>query len=212
MTCDIIKDLLPLYIDDCCSADSADAVRAHLDACDDCRALHETMKGAAVEVPAEPITAPKKALAKIQYWKASLIQSLSLLAAFALITFGVAKEAATPSGWFNGWWAACVVVPSTGFLLSLINWYFVRLYRSRRLFSNCSWLLTLGITIGAMIWCAFHYELHLFQLLRSNGFFVLFELIPPLLYFGGVGIALTAILCLFSAALSDRYAHLLGKE
>ena len=38
------------------------------------------------------------------------------------------KKAATPEGAANGLWAFAVIVPVTGFLLSLVNWYFIRVY------------------------------------------------------------------------------------
>lgn len=37
ITCDIIKDLLPLYHDDVCSRDSCKMVEEHIDKCEDCR-------------------------------------------------------------------------------------------------------------------------------------------------------------------------------
>ena len=44
MDCNVIKDLIPLYIDGCCSPESADLVRAHIGGCEECRSLWETMK------------------------------------------------------------------------------------------------------------------------------------------------------------------------
>ena len=38
ISCDIIKDLLPLYYDGVCSADSKAIIEAHLAQCADCRA------------------------------------------------------------------------------------------------------------------------------------------------------------------------------
>ena len=42
--CGIIKDLLPLYIDDVCNEESRKAVQAHLSECAACRTDYETMK------------------------------------------------------------------------------------------------------------------------------------------------------------------------
>ena len=36
-SCEIIKDLLPLYIDDACSAESKKSVEEHLQECIDCK-------------------------------------------------------------------------------------------------------------------------------------------------------------------------------
>ena len=38
ITCGMAADLLPLYLDGCCSADSCAALEAHMDACPTCRA------------------------------------------------------------------------------------------------------------------------------------------------------------------------------
>jgi len=42
--CGIIRDLLPLYMDDVCSTDSRQAVQEHLPVCEKCRKYYETMK------------------------------------------------------------------------------------------------------------------------------------------------------------------------
>lgn len=43
ITCEVIRDLLPLYIDEVCSPDSKELVEAHLRTCEDCRRLMEKM-------------------------------------------------------------------------------------------------------------------------------------------------------------------------
>ena len=42
--CDLICDLLPLYIDDACSKASAEAVREHLSECESCSGIYNDMK------------------------------------------------------------------------------------------------------------------------------------------------------------------------
>ena len=37
MNCEIIKDLIPLYIDGCCSKESERAVEEHLSVCSECK-------------------------------------------------------------------------------------------------------------------------------------------------------------------------------
>lgn len=44
VSCDLIKDLLPLYIDEVCSAESKREIEEHLKECSECRALYESMK------------------------------------------------------------------------------------------------------------------------------------------------------------------------
>ena len=41
--CDVIRDLLPLYQDQVCSAESTRVVRAHLEECDECRKMAEKL-------------------------------------------------------------------------------------------------------------------------------------------------------------------------
>lgn len=43
MTCDVIRDLLPLCADDVASEETRALVTAHIRTCDDCRALYESM-------------------------------------------------------------------------------------------------------------------------------------------------------------------------
>lgn len=53
MNCNIIKDLLPLYLDKVCSAETAKAVEEHLASCPACRSLLDEMRQESV-VP-EPV-------------------------------------------------------------------------------------------------------------------------------------------------------------
>lgn len=41
--CEIIKDLLPLYIDDVCSKESRKIIEEHIEICEDCRQYYNTM-------------------------------------------------------------------------------------------------------------------------------------------------------------------------
>lgn len=41
--CNVIADLIPLYIDDTCSQESAELVEEHIKTCKDCTKLLETM-------------------------------------------------------------------------------------------------------------------------------------------------------------------------
>ena len=44
ITCGMAADLLPLYLDGCCSADSSAALEAHMDACAACRAQYAQLR------------------------------------------------------------------------------------------------------------------------------------------------------------------------
>lgn len=196
MDCNIIKDLIPLYIDGCCSEESKKTVAAHIRNCDGCKKLLADMKTPydTVSVSKAPVT-----FRKLNDWKASVLQSVLLFLSFGLITAGVALEANTPLGLMNGFWALNLVIPATGFMLSLANWYFIRVYKSRKVFSNFSLFATLLITLSFYVWSGFHYEMNLLDLYG-------------LLHFSGIGLLLTAAFCILSKVLSNQYAKMLGKE
>ena len=44
ITCGMAADLLPLYLDGCCSADSGAALEAHMDTCPNCRAQYAQLR------------------------------------------------------------------------------------------------------------------------------------------------------------------------
>lgn len=204
MDCNVIEDLIPLYVDGCCSEESARLVQSHIADCDACKKLYESMKLPApvTEIPNVPGT-----MRRISDWKASVMQTLLLVLSFGLITVGVAMEARTPVGVTNGWWAMGLVIPATGFMLSLANWYFVRLYQSRRQFSVCSFLATLGVTAAAYVWSVLHYEIDLSQLLGGKT-----ELAPQALLLSCMGLVLSGMFCVLSRLLSNTYARMLGKD
>jgi hypothetical protein len=206
MNCNVIKDLIPLYIDGCCSEESATAVLEHIQECPSCKKLLEEMK---LPVATEQPSSAPKVFRRINDWKASVTQSVLLFLSFLLITVGVALEANSGVGDTNGFWAFNLVIPSTGFLLSLTNWYFVRLYKSRKIFSRCCLFATMGFTLCAFVWGCFHYEINLFELFAGAS---LVGILSFVLFFFKIGIVLTALFCIFSAAFSDEYAKLLGKE
>ena len=209
MNCNVVKDLIPLYIDGCCSEESAKIVEDHIKNCEACRIMMEEMNAPADMV--SPSDAPK-AFRKLNDWKASIMQSLLLFLSFSLITAGVALEARTPLGLLNGFWAFNLVIPATGFMLSLANWYFIKLYPSKRSFSNCSFAATLGIVLCACIWAVCHYEIDLFELLGGLDFPSYLERLQSILLLNGLGIILTVIFCILSKTLSGCYAAMLSKE
>ncbi len=213
MKCNVIKDLIPLYIDDCCSEESAALVKEHLESCAECKELYEDMKTPTEVVSTSAV--PKK-LKSINGWKASILQSVLLFVSFALITIGVYFEAATTYYDIeNNNWAFALVIPATGFMLSLANWYFVRFYKSKKAFSNCSWLATLSITVIADIWAIFHYEINLAEIaaeftnINTTDFF---EALAVLCLLALPNVLLTAFFCALSKFTSYKFATMVGKE
>lgn len=186
MDCHVIQDLLPLYADGCCSEESAQLVRAHLETCENCRRAYAQMQGGCREK--EEFT-PVTKLRRISDWKASLLQSLALFVSFAVITLGVILEGNTPAGEKNGLWAAVLIVPATACLMSLANWFFLRIYKSRKGFSWCSCAVTGALLVLGNVWAWLHYGRFLW-----------------------IGAVTGIVFCVLSKVLSDRYGQLLGKE
>ena len=193
MDCNVIKDLLPLYVDECCSEESASLVVEHLDACESCRKMYDQMRETCQPYEKKPSSMK---LHRISDWKASLLQSVMLFVSFAIITLGVILEGSTPAGNTNGLWAVALIVPATGYLLSLANWFFVRVYKSRKMFSYGSCIATLTITLLGYVWATIHY---------AGGI----AMSSPLVW---CGVVLSAVFCVLSKVLSNQYALLLGRE
>ena len=210
MDCNVVRDLIPLYIDECCSEESTTIVKEHIESCDACKKLLEDMSTPSNVVSAS--NAPSK-FSKLNDWKASVLQSVLLFLSFGLITIGVALEARTGSGLMNGFWAMNLVIPATGFMLSLANWYFVRVYKNRKRFSSFSLIATLGITLCAYIWSVFHYEMEdLLEMFSECNFVEALDVMQGVLFLNGLGIVLTVVFCILSKTLSNQYAKMLGKE
>lgn len=217
MDCNVIQDLLPLYADRCCSDESAELVKEHLTNCPVCAAVYESMhKPEMTDVTGTSTDLPyKKELHRIREFRGSILNSVLLIVSFAVITAGVALESATPNDGpilRNGYWAFTLVIPATGFLLSLTNWYFVRFYKSRKLFSACTMLIALLFIPGASVWAALHYGM-----IGGYGFFnTVSEALRFLLIMTWrvypIGVLLTAVFCAAALLLSNVYAKMLGKE
>ena len=65
--CEVIQDLLPLYIDNICSSESRRMVSEHLESCAGCRLLHENMLRSVAQEQAEPELDSKQAFSAIHH-------------------------------------------------------------------------------------------------------------------------------------------------
>ena len=72
LSCDIIRDLLPLYAEELASEDSQAAVREHLETCEECRSAFTDMKKSPVIIPEEP----GLATVRRDIWKRRLLTAL----------------------------------------------------------------------------------------------------------------------------------------
>ena len=94
-TCNVIQDLLPLYCDDACSAESRRLVEEHLKECDDCRETYQLMQAA---LPASAAHTQQQATAQAaQAWKKQGSTSffkgcLVVLASVILLFLGIALQ------------------------------------------------------------------------------------------------------------------------
>lgn len=211
MNCNIVHDLLPLYIDGCCSEESKTLIKEHIGSCQNCHQLFEALS-TPTDLYADTATNLAPTFHKIKDWKASILQSVLLFFSFALITLGVALEARLPYSLSNGIWARNLIIPATGFLLSLANWYFIPVYKNRRIFSNCSLLATLAITLLGYLWASLHFGMHYRNLFPELTFGEVLSAPNGFLLLNGLGLILVVAFSLGSKILSDLYARMLGKE
>ena len=84
VTCEIIEDLLPLYVDNVCSAQSRQAVEQHLQECERCRTVFESTQAVPVPhiEPDSPVedNAVKKGFRKIRIrWWGTILAILALI-------------------------------------------------------------------------------------------------------------------------------------
>lgn len=196
--CEIVQDLLPLYIDDCCSDASMAIVKEHIRECNHCNDVYELMKK-------ECVTERKKVQKSLKpisvnSWKASVLQSVLLFLSFAVLSVGITLEAYTPYGVNNGIWAFLIIIPVASFMLSLSNWYFIRLYKNKKLFSLFSVLFNLFLEFLFCAWGVFHFRSTFFSLDVSH------------LKFICVSLGVCVFLCFATVILSNAYAKMLGKE
>lgn len=91
ISCDIIKDLLPLYYDGVCSADSKAIIEAHLAQCADCRAeLAEMGKELPVSSKEQNLLEAKVVKELSKKWKHSLTKSMMYGALVAFLVNNIA--------------------------------------------------------------------------------------------------------------------------
>ena len=193
MKCETVKDLMVLYFDNCCSDESRREVEEHIKECAECRTAFEEMKKEVPLIEKKTPSVPAK-FRRINERKASVLQSILLFLSFALTVVGTTLEASTPDGVMNGTWAFVLIVPSVGFMLSLANWYFVRIYKNKKSFSVCSAIATFLIASCGYIWAFVHYGFNV----RILSFII--------------GATLTFLLSALSGFLSLKYASLIGKD
>ena len=92
ISCDIIRDLLPLYAEELASAATVEVVREHLEGCEECRKAYEEMKRSPVIIPAEPgLDTVRRRL-----WKRRLLTALCAVLALCMLGCGVLSWLTAP--------------------------------------------------------------------------------------------------------------------
>ena len=84
VTCNTIRDILPLYVDGVVSDDTRNMVTKHLEDCEECRKKYEAMKSEVV-IPVEDNVAPLKHFKKAWKRKKMILVCSTILATIAII-------------------------------------------------------------------------------------------------------------------------------
>ena len=89
INCDIIQDLLPLYVDDVCSQASKQMIEVHLDNCNICKEKVQELKkdNISIHLTEEKNELFKKLAASVRLRKTCLIL-ICIITAFVMIIFG----------------------------------------------------------------------------------------------------------------------------
>ena len=184
MECNVMKDLLPLYMDGCCSDESAKLVEEHMENCPDCKALYEKNRGSNAR-------------------KAATLHKVLLVVSIAIILCGAFGEIFP--GLVVGFSISFLTMPAVAFLLSLINWFFIGRYKSKKSFVNSSLFITIGVTVCAYIGTGIFYGIAASE--------TLFLLVLLFFCFGYLADFILAIaFILLSRPLANKYAELRGKK
>ncbi len=93
INCSLIKDLLPLYIDDLCSKETTEIVSNHLEICEDCNKEYEILKTEPKVKPQEDnsqelIKKVNKKFGKDKKW--AVIKTISIFLVVIIVVGGVA--------------------------------------------------------------------------------------------------------------------------
>lgn len=87
--CNIIRDLLPLYCDDVCSKESAEAVRDHIASCEECKSIFTKMQqGVSLETCMDNLEYEKQQIASMQQIKKKIKKRNTVFGIIGII-FGI---------------------------------------------------------------------------------------------------------------------------
>lgn len=158
MNCEIVKDLLPLYIDEVCSTESKKEVESHLETCKDCKAVYENMIQAMKQKERTQTLPNEKAIyLGIRQRMGNIILCAVVLIAVVGLAFGLMGEIGD-HGWPQGMFAIAFFIPCTAFLLSMMNIFFLGEYPSRPWFCWISGAMATLLCLGGDVVALLHYR------------------------------------------------------
>ncbi len=164
ITCDVIGDLLPLYVDSVCSDDSKALIEEHLENCPKCRAVLDRMGDEDMEPLPEPV-GEKKILHSVRN------QLLAIgLALFMIVGCFIGNWS---GAWAGGPAAVDHLLLSIGYVLFWI-WFCLIIWRYSSLVG-----FTLGVSIITFAGAALGFVLRVTQNGGFlSGFFVMMTSVP----------------------------------
>ncbi len=207
MKCEIIEDLLPLYIDCVCSAETREEVSAHLNNCEKCKKSYLEMDFTEEKLKVnKPASLEPQRFSMIRQWYASILQSILLLVSFGFITIGVFLENNFSP---NGFYAGVIVVPFTAMLLTQLSYFFLHLYKNRRQFVIATILIQALFTLCGYAF-AIDYYCYFVPSADVTKAFVLSTLLDLGIFPAGLIVCLVLLLTGFF--FSNKFAQYCGKD
>ena len=191
--CNIIKDILPLYVEDMVSADTSAFVEEHLEKCAECRAELEDMKKSngleKNNVSVEDEVMPLKAFKKKWYRQLNLIMTVCVLATAFITGIGAylsLRITAAQETWvgnatfdFDGGSFMSVILIFLGFA---IVFGVVQMLLSSKVRNALIKYLPIAVTVAGLLFCLVTY-MGIFgtsspSVVAENQYFAMFLCIP----------------------------------
>lgn len=191
--CNIIKDILPLYVEDMVSADTSAFVEEHLEKCAECRAELEDMKKSngleKSNVSVEDEVMPLKAFKKKWYRQLNLIMTVCVLATAFITGIGAylsLRITAAQETWvgnatfdFDGGSFMSVILIFLGFA---IVFGVVQMLLSSKVRNALIKYLPIAVTVAGLLFCLVTY-MGIFgtsspSVVAENQYFAMFLCIP----------------------------------
>ena len=138
--CEVIQDLLPLYIDNICSCESRHMVAEHLESCSECKKLYENMSQTVKQETAEPELDSKQAFMAINHkWKMKKISIVCISVTLTALVFFI----------------GCMVIKDVS---SVHDYFFPCIYANIRNPSDDEWQLISFVNTDVLVFDSIFYE------------------------------------------------------